>query len=87
MPIYDFQCSECGHQDEVIRKASDANTATCPACEKDTFSKMLSAPSFKLNGSGWYETDFKDKPKAKGASKETSKAESAQKTDKAPVAD
>lgn len=65
MPIYDYQCAECGHQDEMIRKASDANTTMCPACNKETFSKMLSAPSFQLSGTGWYATDFKDSGKSK----------------------
>ncbi len=72
MPIYDYQCSECGHQDEVMRKASEANTTACPACGKDTFSKMLSAPSFQLNGTGWYATDFKNSGQSKPA---TSKVE------------
>ncbi len=67
MPIYDYQCTECGHQDEVLRKASEANTSTCPACNKETFSKMLSAPSFQLSGTGWYATDFKNSGKAKAA--------------------
>ena len=31
----------------------------CPECGKATFAKQLSAPSFQLNGSGWYATDFK----------------------------
>jgi putative FmdB family regulatory protein len=64
MPIYDFKCSICGHQDEVMRKISDVNTMDCPSCKQATFSKMLSAPSFQLSGTGWYATDFKDKPKA-----------------------
>jgi putative FmdB family regulatory protein len=64
MPIYDFKCTACGHQDEVMRKISDASTMDCPSCKQATFSKMLSAPSFQLNGTGWYATDFKDKPKA-----------------------
>ncbi len=64
MPIYDYQCSECGHQDEVMRKATAANIAVCPKCEKETFSKMLSAPSFQLNGTGWYATDFKNSEKS-----------------------
>ncbi len=33
----------------------------CPNCSKETFSKMLSAPSFQLSGTGWYASDFKDK--------------------------
>lgn len=70
MPIYDFKCTACGHQDEMMRKISAASTMDCPSCQKETFSKMLSAPSFQLNGTGWYATDFKDnnKPKAKAES-------------------
>ena len=74
MPIYDFKCTECDHQDEMMRKSSADSTMECPACHQETFSKMLSAPKFKLNGTGWYETDFKNK--AKLAAKSDSKADS-----------
>ncbi len=59
MPIYDFQCASCGFKQEVMRKVSAPSVDACPACGKDTFSKQLSAPSFQLNGTGWYATDFK----------------------------
>ncbi len=61
MPIYDFQCASCGFKNELIRKSSEAGTILCPKCQQETFSKMLSAPSFQLSGTGWYATDFKDK--------------------------
>lgn len=57
-----------------MRKSSADSTMECPACRQETFSKMLSAPKFKLNGTGWYETDFKKK--AKPAAKSDSKADS-----------
>jgi len=60
MPIYDYQCTSCGHKDEVMRKISAASTEACPKCGAETFSKLLSAPSFQLSGSGWYATDFKN---------------------------
>ena len=60
MPIYDYQCTSCGHKDEVMRKISAASTEPCPKCGAETFSKLLSAPSFQLSGSGWYATDFKN---------------------------
>lgn len=60
MPIYDFQCTSCGHKGELMRKMSESNTATCPHCQADAFTKMLSAPSFQLSGTGWYATDFKN---------------------------
>ena len=59
MPIYDYKCSDCEHQIEVIQKLSDEPRKLCPSCSKETLSKMVSAPSFRLKGGGWYETDFK----------------------------
>ena len=65
MPIYDFQCTSCGFKDELLRKSSQVGTILCPKCQQETFSKMLSAPSFQLSGTGWYATDFKDKKSVK----------------------
>jgi putative FmdB family regulatory protein len=59
MPIYDYECSSCGHKAEVMRKISAASLEACPECGKETFAKQVSAPSFQLTGSGWYATDFK----------------------------
>lgn len=64
MPIYAYECQSCGHALEAIQKISDAPLADCPACDKAELKKMLTAPAFRLSGSGWYETDFKkDKQK------------------------
>jgi putative FmdB family regulatory protein len=68
MPIYDYQCTSCGFRKEVMRKVSEPELTDCPECGKATFAKQLSAPSFQLNGTGWYVTDFKNsgsKPAAK----------------------
>ena len=59
MPIYDFACSACDHRFERLQKMSDADPTTCPKCGLETVSKQVTAPSFRLAGSGWYETDFK----------------------------
>ncbi len=88
MPIYDFACTSCGFKDEVMRKISAPNQAVCPKCAKETFAKMLSAPSFQLNGTGWYASDFKDKkPKISEAktdkSAENTETKSAEKETKA----
>jgi putative FmdB family regulatory protein len=64
MPIYEYRCSSCGHQQEFLQKVSDAPLTTCTACGKPDFSKMLTAAGFQLKGSGWYATDFKSKPAA-----------------------
>lgn len=59
MPIYEYRCDACGHQKEHLQKMDAPALTTCPACGKDSYSKMLSAAGFQLKGSGWYATDFK----------------------------
>ena len=62
MPIYEYECSHCRYYFEVIQKLSDARLKKCPSCGKNTLKKLISAPVFRLKGSGWYETDFKSDP-------------------------
>ena len=59
MPIYAFECASCGHQFDRLQRLSDADPTQCPACQAETVRRQLTAPSFRLAGSGWYETDFK----------------------------
>ena len=59
MPIYAYRCEACGHQKDVLQKISDNPLTVCPACNKESFKKQLTAPGFQLKGSGWYATDFK----------------------------
>lgn len=59
MPIYEYQCQDCGHQMEALQKISDAPLQDCPACNQPQLQKLISAAGFRLKGSGWYETDFK----------------------------
>ena len=61
MPIYEYRCEACGHQEEFLQKVSEPPLTQCPVCHKNTFSKLLSAAGFHLKGSGWYATDFKTK--------------------------
>jgi putative FmdB family regulatory protein len=64
MPFYEYQCKACGAQVEALQKISDAPLKKCPECGKSQLQKLISAPSFRLAGGGWYETDFKtDKDK------------------------
>ena len=65
MPIYEYRCLECSHQEEHLQKVSDPVLKVCPSCGKETYQKMLSAAGFQLKGSGWYATDFKSKPAEK----------------------
>ena len=100
MPIYEFECTNCGERFDRLQKLSDPDPDTCPKCGQHKVKRRLTAPAFRLAGSGWYETDFKkdgDKKRnlaekseggsssGEGASKGESKSESA-KTDSAKAA-
>ncbi|CAA6823593.1 MAG: Transcriptional regulator [uncultured Thiotrichaceae bacterium] len=72
MPIYEYECTNCEHQMEAIQKFSDKPLKLCPACAENTLEKRVSAPSFRLSGTGWYETDFKPNKKKVASKKEAS---------------
>src|SRR5687767_9616960 len=59
MPFYEYECSNCKFYVETLQKISDEPLKQCPSCKKQALKKLISAPVFRLKGSGWYETDFK----------------------------
>ena len=59
MPIYAFECDACGHDFERLQRLADADPTECPVCGASQVRRQLTAPSFRLAGAGWYETDFK----------------------------
>ncbi|MCX7053875.1 MAG: zinc ribbon domain-containing protein [Proteobacteria bacterium] len=65
MPIYEYQCQKCHHHLEALQKFSDKPLRECPECGKHTLLRLMSAPMFRLAGSGWYETDFKSDKEGK----------------------
>jgi putative FmdB family regulatory protein len=77
MPIYEYRCAACGHQEEHLQKVSEKPLSKCPACGKKSYKKQLTAAGFQLKGSGWYATDFKttgkksEKPAEKKADSKT----------------
>jgi putative FmdB family regulatory protein len=88
MPIYEYRCGACGHHLEALQKMSEAPLRKCPECGKSQLKRLVSAPQFRLKGSGWYETDFKNKNETKrnlveGAGAESSEAASDKSTDTA----
>jgi putative FmdB family regulatory protein len=79
MPFYEYECSACKFYVEALQKISDPPMKKCPSCKKPTLKKLVSAPVFRLKGSGWYETDFKsDQDKKRnlvGEDKDTSSSD------------
>ena len=67
MPIYEYVCDNCGHYLETLQKLSDEPLVFCPECGDATLRKQVSAAAFRLKGTGWYETDFKNSDKKKPA--------------------
>ena len=86
MPIYGYVCKGCEHRFDVLQKMSDDPLVHCPDCGEPTLQKELSAPKFRLKGSGWYETDFKtgDKRNLHGGDSEKKSTESKPKEKEAP---
>ena len=70
--MYEYQCENCGHRFELIRKFSDAPLAECPKCG-GAVRKLISSPAFHLKGTGWYATDYPKK--GEGAKTEGAKGE------------
>lgn len=81
MPIYEYQCSKCKHQLEVIQKMSDEPLTECPECHQSALTKLISASGFQLKGSGWYVTDYSAKGKARTANEAANSPPSATATD------
>jgi putative FmdB family regulatory protein len=65
MPFYEYECRSCKFYTEVMQRISDPPLVKCPSCGKRTMQKLVSAPVFRLKGSGWYETDFKSDKEGK----------------------
>ncbi len=65
MPIYEYQCGECGTRTEAIQRFDEEPLAKCPSCG-GPLAKLLSAPAFQFKGTGWYVTDYADKGKKAG---------------------
>lgn len=93
MPIYEYRCESCEHRLEKLQRMSEGELKDCPECKRPTLKRLVSAPAFRLKGSGWYETDFKkdnqrnlaDSSGVDTAGKASSGADT-KTTDKAPAA-
>ena len=82
MPIYEYICSSCGEETEIIQRFSDPPLDTCQSCS-GALEKKISASTFHLKGSGWYVTDYARKSskadgngEGQGERKESKKEES-----------
>jgi putative FmdB family regulatory protein len=57
MPIYEYECTQCGRVEEIFQKFSDKPLTKCKKCS-GKLHKLISQSSFHLKGTGWYATDY-----------------------------
>ncbi len=81
MPIYEYMCRSCGHALEALQKIGEAPLSRCPGCGAEELKKKVTAAAFRLKGTGWYETDFKDKKKPAADKKDAAEKTGAGKTE------
>lgn len=63
MPIYEYRC-ENGHTFEVIQRMTDDPLTVCETCEAPA-ARVLHAPAVHFKGSGFYNTDYGTKRRAR----------------------
>ena len=57
MPLYEYQCQQCGTRSEVLQKLADAPLTVCEVCG-GALKRLVSAPAVQFKGAGWYVTDY-----------------------------
>lgn len=70
MPIYEYECTQCGRVEEALQKFSDKPLKKCRHCS-GKLNKLVSQSSFQLKGTGWYVTDYADHSKKSSPNSET----------------
>lgn len=57
MPLYEYLCHRCGKSFDVLQKFSDEPLTLHPECGGEV-ERLVSAPTLKFKGSGWYINDY-----------------------------
>jgi putative FmdB family regulatory protein len=81
MPIYEYQCEECGHEFEREQRITEKPLKTCVSCGGRKARRLISRTSFVLKGGGWY-SDLYSGKKQDAAPKESKGAGGAEESAK-----
>jgi putative FmdB family regulatory protein len=66
MPLYEYECTQCGKHTEKIQKFSDTEITVCPTCG-GKLERVITAPSVQFKGGGWFSDGYASaKPSAEG---------------------
>ena len=81
MPIYEYQCQQCGNIFEVFHKIDEEVKPACPRCLSGT-RRIISPTNFILKGSGFYVNDYPSETRKKGKKAEEEATKPADKSSK-----
>ncbi len=80
MPTYNYRCGACGHEFERVQRITEDAIKTCPSCNGESASRLITSGNFILRGSGWYSDAYSGgsnkKSEAKGESSSSSSSDS-----------
>ena len=79
MPLYEYQCQECGLRYERLEHVSAMHDGTCPECGGNAH-RLIGAPALQFKGSGWYVNDYGKGNGSCPTAKETETAKTAAET-------
>ncbi len=77
MPIYEYRCGDCGTTFEEIQRFSDPDPESCPECDGEDVSRLVSRTNFQLKGGGWYADDY-ESPSTTADNDDTTSGESSE---------
>jgi putative FmdB family regulatory protein len=80
LPLYEYECTKCGHRFERIEAVGASETKKCPKCGAKA-ERLLAAPAIQFKGSGWYVTDYAGK-NSDSTAKEAGDGAKTEKSDK-----
>ncbi|MEW6408881.1 MAG: FmdB family zinc ribbon protein [Nitrospirota bacterium] len=78
MPVYEYECNQCGEVFEVIQRFNDPPVTVCRVCG-GSVKKILSPSAFVLKGTGWYVTDYPSESRKKAMESEKVRTEEREK--------
>jgi putative FmdB family regulatory protein len=68
LPLYEYECANCGKRFEVIQKFADEPSSVCTKCGGGPVTRLVSSPAIQFKGTGWYVTDYARKSVSDSAS-------------------
>ena len=75
MPTYQYECDACGHGFEEFQSMTAAKLRKCPKCGKNKLQRLIgTGTGIIFKGTGFYQTDYKNKGSSTKSTKDTDKA-------------